>query len=94
MALFVVDDDARVVARDGRIVDGDVAIIPTTDERLTECQVELLQQEAESIPGASGSIGAHLGFALRAPCATRSKSAHANLMRTSLLSSNQTKKIP
>ena len=57
---FVVDDDARVVARDGWIINGDVTIIPTPYKRVTKCQVELLQQEAVSVPGCFGTFGAHL----------------------------------
>lgn len=55
------DDDACVVTRNGRIVDGDVAVIAATDERVAGCQVELLQQEAETVPGGFGTIGAHVG---------------------------------
>ena len=90
---LVVDDDARVVARDGRIVNGDVAIVPTPYERVAKCQVELLQQEAESVPGGFGAVGVHLGFCASAP-SSDAKQKHPQLIlcERPYLSSNQTKK--
>ena len=58
--LVVVDRDARVAPRNGRIEDGDVAIGPATDERLPGGEIELLKQEAQPILRSSvGLDGVH-----------------------------------
>src|SRR5258708_4766300 len=79
----VVDHDASVVARDRRVVDGDDAVITTTNDGLTKCKIELLQQEAETIPGGLGTIGAHVGLYVT-PTERRTEAPTPILMRTSV----------